>query len=258
MVSGRIPFALWAAMLATRALGLDISSLLEVPHPSQVVSAEHAERIAWIANDRGVRNVWTAVAPKFVPQRVTHWTEDNGQDLGGLRMSLDGSTLVWVRGGPPDDAGFSQNPQSLPGGVEQEVWIASADGQPHELGTGDSPVLSPDARVVLVNKGKTISCLSVTSTVPDWCTDPLLKLRGSNGRPRFSPDGRQVAFVSDRKDHSFIGVLDTVTRHVTWIAPDVDRDDFPVWSADGTRIAFIRIRGERFGELLDIDRKSVV
>ncbi|MBS0417769.1 MAG: prolyl oligopeptidase family serine peptidase [Proteobacteria bacterium] len=251
-MSRRIAFALWAVMLATRALGFDISSLLEVPHPSQVVSAEHAARIAWIANDRGVRNVWTAAAPKFVPQMVTRWTDDNGQDLSGLRMSVDGSTLVWVRGGSPDDAGFSQNPQSLPSGVEQEIWTAAADGPPRKLGTGSSPVLPPDARVVLVNKGKTISCLSVTSTAPGWCTDPLLKLRGSNGRPRFSPDGRKVAFVSDRKDHSFIGVLDTVTRSVTWIAPDVDRDDFPVWSPDGTRIAFIRIRGERFGELLDI------
>jgi len=223
-----------------------------VSYPTQVTSSEQSERIAWIANDRGARNVWAAIPPQFKPQMLTHWLDDDGQDLSSLRMSRDGSTLVWVRGGHPDDAGFSQNPQSLPGGVEQEVWIAIGGEQPRKLGTGDMPVLSPDGQVVLINQGKTIRCLPTRGTAPDWCTLPLLKLRGENGQPRFSPDGRKIAFVSVRKDHSFIGILDTVARRVTWLAPDVDRDDFPAWSPDGKQIAFIRIRGEHFGELLDI------
>ena len=247
-----VPITLCAMLAAGRVLAYDMSSLLEVPYPTQVVSATQAAKIAWVANERGVRNVWTAAPPRFEPRELTHWVADDGQDLTSLRMSRDGSVLVWVRGGHPDDAGFSQNPQSLPGGVEQEIWIATGAEQPRKLGTGDSPVLSRDGRVVLVNQGRTISCLSATRTVPDWCTGPLLKLRGSNGRPVFSPDGRRIAFVSDRKDHSFIGVLDTVSRTVTWLAPDVERDDFPVWSPDGSRVAFIRSRGQRFGELLDI------
>jgi len=237
---------------APATFAYDISSLLDVPYPTQVTSAKQSERIAWIANDRGVRNVWTAEPPRFVPKMVTHWSDDDGQDLSSLRISRDGATLVWVRGGHPDDSGFSQNPRSLPGGVEQEVWIATAGDQPRKLGTGDAPVLSPDERTILVNQGKTISCLPVKGSAPNWCTAPLLKLRGDNGQPRFSPDGRKIAFVSARKDHSFIGVLDTATRKVTWLAPDVDRDDLPAWSPDGKRVAFIRIRGERFGELLDI------
>ncbi len=114
-------------------------------------------------------------------------------------------------------------------------------------------MLSPDGRVVLIDQGQTIGCVSATSEpAPRWCTAPLLRLRGNNGRPVFSPDGRKIAFVSDRKDHSFIGVLDTGSNEVTWLAPDANRDDFPAWSPDGTQVAFIRIGGARFGELLDI------
>ena len=246
---------LCAALAGAPAVGLayDMTDLLAVPYPAELVSAAQADTIAWIANERGVRNVWTAAAPQFTPRMLTQGADDDGQALGSLQLSRDGATVVWVRGGHPDGAGFSQNPQSLPGGVEQEVWIATADGQARKLGEGDAPVLSPDGRVVLVVQGQTIGCLSTTrAAAPDWCTAPLLKLRGGNGRPMFSPDGRRIAFVSERSDHSFVGVFDTLTRRVTWLAPDVDRDDFPVWSPDSTRVAFIRIRGEGFGELLDI------
>jgi dipeptidyl aminopeptidase/acylaminoacyl peptidase len=250
----RLPatFVLGALGLAGRAFGYDISSLLDVSFPTQVVSGGQTQKIAWVANERGVRNVWIAQPPGFVPQMLTHWREDDGQELSSLAMSRDGATLVWVRGGHPDEAGFSQNPQSLPDGVAQEVWVATGGEEPHKLGTGDSPVLAPDGRVVLVDQGKTISCLPIARVAPSWCTAPLMKLRGSNGRARFAPDGRRIAFVSDRGDHSFVGVLDTATREVTWMAPDVDRDDYPVWSPDGTHVAFVRARGARFGELLDI------
>lgn len=242
------------AVLTAPAFAYDVSDLLGVPYPTELTAAEGAERIAWIANERGARNVWTAAAPLFTPQALTHWTVDDGQELSSLRMSRDGSTAVWVRGGHPDDAGFSQNPRSLPGGVEQEIWVATAGSEPRKLATGNSPVLSADGRVVLTIQGRSVHCQAVASeaTAPPWCTSPLLKLRGSNGHPVFSPDGSRVAFVSDRVDHSFVGVFDTVTRTVTWLAPDANRDDLPVWSPDGTRVAFIRIAGARFGELLDV------
>jgi dipeptidyl aminopeptidase/acylaminoacyl peptidase len=247
--------ALCLAASSVPAFAYDVSDLLDIPYPTEMTAAKGAERIAWIANERGARTVWTAVAPLFAPQALMQGTEDDGQALSSLRLSRDGSTAVWVRGGTPNAAGFSQNPRSLAQGVEQEIWVAStAQGAARKLGTGDSPVLSPDSRVILTLRGNTVHCQAVVSgaTAPPWCTSPLLKLRGQNGEPVFSPDGSRIAFVSDRDDHSFVGVFDTATRSVTWLAPDANRDDLPVWSPDGTRVAFIRIAGQRFGELLDM------
>lgn len=240
-----------AALAYARAS--DLETYLDVAFPSQLVSAAGAEKIAWIANEKGVRNIWTADSPDYVPRQLTQGTEDDGIELSSLQLSRDGSSIVWVRGGHPDDAGFSQNPQSLPGGVEQEVWIAARGSEPRKLANGDSPVISPDGKIILFTQGRTIGCQSATEVpAPGWCRFPLLKFRGENRQPSFSPDGRRIAFVSDRKDHSFIGVLDTATNTVTWLTPDASRDDFPAWSPDGRRVAFLRISGERFGETLDI------
>ena len=40
-------------------------------YPYELVSAKKADRIAWLAFERGMRNVYTAAAPDFTPVRVT-------------------------------------------------------------------------------------------------------------------------------------------------------------------------------------------
>ncbi|NIP82129.1 MAG: hypothetical protein GWM90_24075, partial [Gemmatimonadetes bacterium] len=52
--------------------------------------------------------------------------------------------------------------------------------------------------------------------------------------------------MSERDDHAFIGVHDTETGEVVYLAPGVDRDDAPAWSPDGRRVAFIRRPGVPF------------
>jgi dipeptidyl aminopeptidase/acylaminoacyl peptidase len=58
----------------------------------------------------------------------------------------------------------------------------------------------------------------------------------------------KFAFVSDRVDHSLIGIYDVASRAVTFVAPSVDHDASPTWSPDGKRIAFIRRPGTPFGQ----------
>ena len=68
------------------------------------------------------------------------------------------------------------------------------------------------------------------------------------GTPVWSPDGSKFAFVSNRIDHSLIGVYTLRTRRVTFLAPSVDHDSSPTWSPDGKRVAFIRSPGTPFGQ----------
>ena len=75
---------------------------------------------------------------------------------------------------------------------------------------------------------------------------PLFRTWGTNSNPRWSPDSRKITFVSDRGDHSLIGVYDVGTRAISYMTPSVDRDTSPTWSRDGKRIAFIRRPGSSF------------
>ena len=48
-----------------------MAQFMSAGFPLELVAAKKADRIAWIANDKGLRNVYTAAAPDFMAVRVT-------------------------------------------------------------------------------------------------------------------------------------------------------------------------------------------
>jgi dipeptidyl-peptidase-4 len=220
--------------------------------PEDLVSAKHADRIAWIAYDHGQRNVYSAAAPDFKPVRVTKFLEDDGIVLSDLSISDDGSTVTFLRGGLPNTRGWIAVPTSDPNGGESAVWAAKTNGSgAWRLGKGTAPSLSPDARTVAFAKDSSIYSYRISHTPTDSIErgeKPLVRVWGRNTTPRWSPDGSRLAFVSIRDNHSFVGVYDVKARKVAFMAPSVDFDASPSWSVDGKRIAFIRRPGTPFGQ----------
>ena len=66
--------------------------------PLELVAAKAVDRVAWTTFEEGKRNAYTAAAPAFTPVRLTNFTTDNGTDLSGVRISDDGSTVIFVQG----------------------------------------------------------------------------------------------------------------------------------------------------------------
>ncbi len=230
-----------------------VADYLSPAYPHTLVSARKAERIAWIAYDEGKRNVYTAAAPDFRPVRVTAFLKDDGVDLSSLRISDDGSVVVFVRGHAPNREGWVANPLSDPDGQEQAIWAArtTAPGRAWRVAEGADPQLAPDGSSVLFVRDDQIYRALTSETRPESPRDrgelPFVRSWGTSSDPRWSPDGSKFAFVSHRVDHSFIAIYDMATRTVKYMAPDVDFDTSPTWSPDGRRLAFIRRPGLPFG-----------
>src|SRR5437660_1433590 len=73
-------------------------------------------------------------------------------------------------------------------------------------------------------------------------------LRNVYTAPHWSPDSSKIAFVSNRTDHSFIGVYDLAQQKIHYLAPGVDHDSSLTWSPDGRQVAFVRRPGTPFGQ----------
>jgi dipeptidyl aminopeptidase/acylaminoacyl peptidase len=213
-----------------------LEQVLSAPFPSEMVAARSLPRIAWVSDEQGKRNIYVAEAPEFKARRLTAYLEEDGQELSGLQFSADAASIVYTRGEGKNKAGQSPNPTSNPAGVEQSVYqIAWSGGEPRKIDAGHSPQLSSKGICAYLKDG----ALWLASLSPGEKPVQLM-IRGTNEQQRWSSDGSKLAFRSDRGDHSFIGIYDVAAKTVRFVAPTVDSDSTPEWSADGKQIAFIR------------------
>ena len=231
-----------------------MAQFMSFAFPMELVAATKADRIAWISNDKGLRNVFTAAAPDFRPVRVTSYMRDDGVDTTQLAISDDGSTVVFTRGHTKNSSDWVASPEADPNGVERAIWAAktATPGVSWRLAEGSNGVLSPDGRYVAYAKDGQIFRVP-TAQGPrlndfDKGLKPYIRIWGTNSNPVWSPNGRKLAFVSRRNDHGFIAVYDVPRRKVSYLSPSVDFDTSPTWSADGQQIAFIRRPGTPFAQ----------
>src|ERR1700691_224925 len=170
--------------------------------PQEVVAARKADRIAWVDYAEGKRNAYTAAAPLFAPVRLTNFTKDDGIMMEAIRISDDGSTVVFMRGEGPNREGWSPNPSADPNGYEHAVWAArtSGIGGAWRVVDATNPELAPDGSAILFVKGGQIFRAKITPVKPasevDRGEKAFISEWGVQSNPKWWPDGRKIAVVS--------------------------------------------------------------
>jgi dipeptidyl-peptidase-4 len=246
-------FMIAAAAFLSAAPPPSYKEFLSPASPQEVVAARKVDRIAWVDYAEGKRNAYTAVAPQFVPVRLTNFMKDDGIMMSEIHISDDGSTVVFLRGEAPNRSGWSPNPSADPNGPEHAIWAArTAGGGAWRVVDAANPELAPDGSSILFIKDGQIYRAKLTPTRPTAAVDrgekAFITEWGVQSEPTWSPDGKKIAWVSTRVDHSFIMVYDVATRSVKYMSPAVDFDTSPMWTADSKHLIFMRQPGLPFGQ----------
>jgi dipeptidyl aminopeptidase/acylaminoacyl peptidase len=248
-----------AAAAPNATTSFTLEQVMSSPFPYSLTAATHADRVAWVFDARGVRNIWVVDGPDFQAHAITHFDRDDGQDISRLQLSPDGKTVVYVRGDDLNDTGSAPDPSSSLEQPLQQVWAVDVNGgAPRLLGTmgcGSGGCerhvrISPDGRWAAWSGQHQIWIAPVAGGQP---ARSIGFVRGDNYDPQWSPDSHHLAFVSSRDDHSFIAIDTLGSDHLLYLQPSVDRDSMPRWSPDGKTLVYVKMAGlERYQPMIPV------
>ena len=215
-----------------------IEQILSAPFASGIVVAPNGRDFAWVSNAVGRRNVWLASAAarqngalyrsrSLTIERTTasiSWTS-----LSFRIMSSCSTCAAAILNFPTSRR---PNPAELTAGVEQESLPRRISRRrAGETGRGARDRWCPPAAIA--------SSTCITAMYLPW-SRARERRRGSCSRPAAQPircashpDGRKLAFVSTRTDHSFVGVYTFADKSLEWIDASLSFDLEPRWSPDG-------------------------
>jgi Tol biopolymer transport system component len=235
------------------------------------VSATHIGKIAFAAYDDAeeayatyvvqangnglTRVVGEASQPAFSPdgqEIVFHsWRRDR---LGLQVVSTEGGEMVdAIIGTQIEDSApsFSQDGARIAFASNKEgdrkwriyvSWLVGT-GEPIELRLGESPDWSPEGdKIVYRGCDERGGNCGLHIMDENGANPTRLTTDASDNAPAWSPDGRQVVFMSARDGNWEIYVVDLTNPRPRRLTTNPANDGLPAWSPNGQRIAFLSDR----------------
>ena len=155
------------------------------------------------------------------------------EGAGSPVWSPDGKRLIWRRG-------FEK------GTTRAETWVGDLDGE----NAARLPIDPTETIEDWSSEGDWLLAVSsrhvdqgyhIHITHPDGTGDRQLTDTGSNFSPRFSPDGRKIAFIASSGGKAHLDVMDRDGKNRQRAYEEVDNTfpESPCWSPDSRRVVAI-------------------
>ncbi|MFB0519733.1 MAG: DPP IV N-terminal domain-containing protein, partial [Acidobacteriota bacterium] len=220
---------------------LTISQILQIKYLSQPVWSLDGEKIAFIWDDGGVKDIWVVSLSDAKLSQISHSKGDIGRPV----WKPDGRELIYFQEGV------------LYAWRDSQPEAAPVEGAPEGISSDFS--LAPDGSSLVFSKGGDLWLFSLKENKSRQITSGNRVDRA----PRFSPDGTKVAFVSSAPPEpvyevpvgltgtklafihfkgfpSDVGVISTSGGRPIWVARSEESELAPEWSPDSRMLAVER------------------
>ena len=196
-------------------------------------------RIAFASNRHGNEELYVMDADGRNVKRLTRnaasdlspaWSPD-GRRIAFVRRSAAGGGEIFVMNADGTGTPRRISPRAVRDhGSYSPDWSADASGERIVFSSG---ALTPENAELYVVRPNGTGLKRLTFTKGD------VETLGDDGFPAWSPDGRRIAFTSNRTQDNEIWVMRADGKGQRRLAGFAGRDDlFPTWSQDGGRLAF--------------------
>lgn len=211
-------------------------------------------------SDAGSFEVVTGALPRGEPRggiAFARSRSDGSKDIFVVNEDGSGETNLTARAGSNEDfPAWSPDARSIAfaadfEGSQFDIWVMPSEGGRYKNLTAGSrgldaqPAWSTTGRIAFTSDRESPGGALNIWTMNEDGSDlrQLTRDAGNNFSPSWSPDGRQIVFVSTRDGGQDLYVMDADGSNLRAITRDANDDNWPRWSPDGTMIAFESTRG---------------